>query len=130
MKTLTPAEMYEQGRPKLVAGIAALLEREESAADDIERGIATALDALTTIATAYIERTEAVQRERVAAGEAADAFNNLAASLDLEADMAVPPSRVPMTGPAGAVHRAAGRGVAAVVFELAALVAERAAKEM
>jgi hypothetical protein len=130
METLTPAEQYADAVPRLTAMVADLLAREASAGGDIEEGVTTAYESLTMIATAYIERVMAMRGERDAAIEAAAALTRLAMAIGTDAVHLVPPSRVPLDGPAGAVHRAAEKNPAAVVFEIASLVASRAAREM
>jgi hypothetical protein len=130
VKTVTPAEQYAKGRPVLENGRAAMLDREESAEAELLRGVDTMEQALTNMAAAYIDRIEKTRAEREAYAEAAQSMTALANSLGLDDVYEVPASRVPTTGLVGAVYRAAERGTAAVVFELASRVAARAAKEM
>lgn len=130
MTVLTPAEQYAAGLPVFERGVAALLADEEDAEASLEAGVTGVLEAIAMIATAYVERAQAVQGEREAAEQAAVAMNHLASFLDLEPEHAVPPSRAAISGPAAAVYRATSRGVPAVVFELASIAASRAAREL
>lgn len=130
MAPLTPAEQYVQAVPRLDEGVASLLEREHAVGTDIERDVDTFRESLEAVAAAYIERLRALQSERDSAIRAAEAMSVLAGTLGRRAEHTVPPSRVATTGGAGALNRAASRGTAAVVFELASLVASQAAREM
>lgn len=129
MATLTPAEQYARGVPRLNRSAAEMLAREEGAAATLEQSITKISDALAAVAAAHVERVQQEQRARELYAASAQAMTELAEVLGMDAVHRVPDPPA-ADGALGALRRATTRGPAAVAFELASVLAERFAREM
>lgn len=126
----TPAEMYAEHVEFLAGGIGELLALEVGHNAVVEQEVDGVVEALATFAEIVVERVREIERAREGCAEWASRLTARAGFLGLDDTHTVPSSRIPSYGAAGALYRAALRGREAVVFELASLVASRAAKEM